>query len=70
MADSVLTRAERIFLSEYGNVQFISVDEIAIPVLSLRRIVESKRAAGRDKDRSLLHSLEDALALLEDREKG
>ena len=46
-------------------MQLISVDGIEIPVLPLKRIIESKRAAGRDKDRALLHSLEDALAVLE-----
>jgi hypothetical protein len=43
----------------------ITVDEIEMPVLPLKRIIESKRSAGRDKDRALLHSLEDALAVLE-----
>jgi hypothetical protein len=56
------------FASEYEAVKFETIDGIPIPLLPLRRIVESKRAAGRAKDRALLHALEDALALLDEGE--
>jgi len=55
----------RDFASEYEGVTFEIVDGVSIPLLPLSRILESKRAAGRPKDRALLHALEDALALVE-----
>jgi len=58
----------RDFASEYQGVRFEMVDGIPIPVLPLRRIVESKRVADRPKDRALMHALEDALALLDERQ--
>ncbi len=57
------------FAKEYEGVRFEMVDDILIPVLPLRRIVESKRAANRPKDQILMHALEDALALLESGEE-
>lgn len=59
----------RDFAVEYESVRFETVDGVRIPVLP-RRIVESKRAAARPKDKALLHALEDALALLEEDESG
>ena len=56
------------FASEYRSVRYETIDGVRIPVLSLRRILESKRAAGRPKDEAILHSLEDALALLDEGE--
>jgi hypothetical protein len=53
------------FGSEYQWVRREIIDGVPIPVLSLRRIVESKRAAARPKDKAILHALEDALALIE-----
>jgi hypothetical protein len=53
------------FESEYQWVRREIIDGVPIPVLSLRRIVESKRAAARPKDKAILHALEDALALIE-----
>jgi hypothetical protein len=55
----------RDFATEYEAVRFETVDGVPIPVLPLRRILESKRAANRPKDQALLHALEDALALLD-----
>jgi hypothetical protein len=46
-----------------------TIDGVQIPVLSLRRIVESKRAAARPKDKAILHALEDALALIDESER-
>ena len=60
----------RDFASEYAGVRFATIDGVLVPLLPLRRIVESKRAAARPKDRALLHALEDALALLDEGEPG
>lgn len=47
------------------------VDGIRLPVLALSRIVASKTAANREKDRAVLPSLLDALtALAESATKG
>jgi hypothetical protein len=53
------------FASEYEWVRRETIDGVPIPVLSLRRILESKRAANRPKDAASLHALEDALTLLD-----
>lgn len=53
------------FASEYESVRHETIDGVSIPLLPLRRIVESKRAAARPKDKAILHALEDALALIE-----
>jgi hypothetical protein len=55
----------RDFAAEFEAVTFEVIDGVSIPLLPLSRILESKRAAGRQKDQALLHALEDALALLE-----
>jgi predicted nucleotidyltransferase len=57
------------FASEYGAVRFEDIEGVAIPLLPLRRILASKRAAGRAKDEALIHALEDALALIEQGEQ-
>jgi len=41
------------------------VDGVELPVLPLRRILESKRAAGRPKDLAAIPAIEDALAVIE-----
>jgi hypothetical protein len=56
------------FASEYASVRHETIDGVPIPVLPLGRIVESKRAAARPKDKAILHALEDALALIDDGE--
>ena len=56
------------FASEYESVRHETIDGVPIPLLPLRRIVESKRAAARPKDKAILHALEDALALIENGE--
>jgi len=53
------------FAAEYAFVKFETLDGVPVPVLALRRIAESKRAAGRPKDRALEHAFVDALALLD-----
>lgn len=41
------------------------VDGVELPVLPLRRILASKRAAGRPKDLAAIPAIEDALAIIE-----
>jgi hypothetical protein len=53
------------FQSEYQWVRHETIDGVTLPVLSLRRVLESKRAAARPKDKAILHALEDALALID-----
>jgi hypothetical protein len=48
----------------------IVVDGIPLRVLGLRRIVESKRAAGRKKDLAVIPALEEALAAAGEAELG
>lgn len=57
------------FATEIGNVVYENVDGIDLPVLSLARIAHSKRSANREKDRAILPSLEDALAIRRLRKK-
>lgn len=58
------------FADELAHVRHEIVDGIRVPVLSLRRVVVSKRAADRPKDRVALPSLLDALAVLDEPERG
>lgn len=58
------------FAAEYAAVRFVTIDGVPVPLLPLRRIVESKRAAARSKDQALMNALEDALALLDQGEPG
>jgi hypothetical protein len=55
------------FQQEASRAVRINVGNIEVPVLPLERIIESKRAANRPKDRALLPILEDALHLLQSR---
>jgi predicted nucleotidyltransferase len=50
------------FAQELPNTMEIVVDGIPLRVLGLRRIVASKRAAGRKKDLAVIPALEEALA--------
>jgi hypothetical protein len=50
------------FTQEFENTIEIEVDTVPLRVLSLRRIVASKRAAGRTKDLAVIPALEEALA--------
>lgn len=52
------------FDSEYSQVRWMQVENIKVPVLPLARIIESKRAAGRDKDKLTVPILEDTLRVL------
>lgn len=50
---------------EFRDACYQDVDGILLPVLPLHRIIASKQAAGRAKDRAALESLQDALTILE-----
>jgi hypothetical protein len=55
--------------SEYANAKVFEVDGVSLHVLPLERIIASKRAANRAKDRSVIEGLELAHQVLK-REKG
>lgn len=52
------------FATEYAGIRHETVDGIVIPVLPLERILASKRAANRPKDRGIISALEDTLLVL------
>lgn len=52
------------FDAEYGQARHEEVDGVALPVLSLERILHSKKAAARPKDLAAIHAIEDALLLI------
>jgi hypothetical protein len=54
------------FADEWGNTHQLTVDGVPLRLLLLRRIIASKRAAGRIKDMAQVPSLEAALAAIED----
>jgi hypothetical protein len=53
------------FEQEYAHSVGMSVEGVAVRVLSLDRILISKRAADRPKDRAVIPALEEALAAIE-----
>jgi len=57
------------FEAEYGRSRILEVDGIAVHVLPLERIIQSKRAANRPKDQAALPALEAALAVERDETK-
>ncbi len=58
------------FDTEYTNAKAVTVEGIPLRVLRLDRILASKRAADRPKDRAILPALEEALAALDDSDDG
>ena len=56
------------FAEERATAPTLDVDGVPVPVLPLERIIASKRALGRDKDRLVLPILEEALRVRQDRE--
>jgi hypothetical protein len=48
----------------------IPLGDVEVPVLPLARVIASKKATGRPKDRAILPALEDALRVLESRKRG
>lgn len=57
------------FDEELANTTIREVNGIPLRILNLDRIIESKRAANRDKDRAVLPALEAALVALRSRER-
>jgi predicted nucleotidyltransferase len=60
----------RGFDHEIHNAVEVPIGGTKIRVLSLERIVASKKAANRAKDRAILPVLEDAVATLKQRQRG
>jgi predicted nucleotidyltransferase len=58
------------FAQEFQNTVEIVIDGIPLRVLSLQRIVASKRATGRKKDIAVIPALEEALAATDDDGEG
>jgi predicted nucleotidyltransferase len=54
------------FEQELSNAKRMELDGIGVMVLSLERIIASKRAAGRTKDAAVIPALEEALAAIDD----
>jgi hypothetical protein len=55
------------FEDEYANALEMNIAKgVSVRVLPLHRIIASKRATGRDKDKSILPVLEDALRAIND----
>ena len=55
----------RTFAEEYASANDVVVDGERLRILPLRRIINSKRAAGRARDLAQIPALEEALAALE-----
>lgn len=53
------------FAVEYAAVRFEIIEGVRFPLLPLRRILESKKAAGRPKDLLAAVAIEDALVVLD-----
>lgn len=53
------------FDTEYPNTASLTIDDFEVRVLKLDRIIKSKEAANRPKDRAVLEQLRAALAALE-----
>jgi predicted nucleotidyltransferase len=65
--DIVLTMSGlRDFETEYAGSKLVEIDGIHVRLLPLDRIIESKRAADRPKDRAALPALEAALAVAQE----
>ena len=66
----VVTHADGLdsFEREFGRAKSIEIDEITLKVLPLERIIVSKRAAGRSRDLAQIPALEEALAVLKERQ--
>ena len=65
----VVTHADGLdsFEREFSRAKSIEIDEIALKVLPLERIIVSKRAAGRSRDLAQIPALEEALAVLKEK---
>jgi len=56
------------FEVEYKRAKTVTIDGVSVSVLPLDRILVSKRAADRLKDRAVIPALEEALAAIEESE--
>lgn len=56
------------FEEEYARSLPVTVEDVAVRVLPLDRVLASKRAANRPKDRAAIPALEEALAAIESSE--
>lgn len=56
------------FGEERAAATTVDVEGVPVPVLPLARIIASKRALGREKDKLVLPTLEEALRVQQDRE--
>ena len=59
----------RSFAQEARRALRVRVGTVEVPVLPLDRIIASKRASDRPKDRAILPALEDALRVLQSRKR-
>ena len=57
------------FEEEVKNTLKVRFGRFKVPVLKLERIIESKKAAGRNKDKLAIEALTDALIAIREREK-
>ena len=57
------------FEEEAGRVTHVKLGELNVPVLPISRIIASKEATGREKDRAILPVLRDSLRVLESLEE-
>lgn len=57
------------FDEEYKNAKTVKIKNIPVKVLPLERIIKSKKAAGRPKDKMVMYALEDALIVLKEENK-
>jgi predicted nucleotidyltransferase len=62
----VVTHAHGLdaFEQEFDRAQSIDLDGVMVKILPLKRIIVSKRAAGRPRDLAQIPALEEALAVL------
>jgi hypothetical protein len=60
----------RSFAEEARRARRVLIGETRVPVLPLDRIIASKRATDRPKDRAILPALEDALRVIASRRGG
>lgn len=57
------------FAQEARGALRVPIGEVEVPVLPLARIIASKKATNRPKDRAILPALEDALRVLQSRKR-
>jgi predicted nucleotidyltransferase len=62
----VVTHAHGLdaFEQEFDQAKSIEIDGVMLKILPLKRIIVSKRAAGRPRDLAQIPALEEALAVL------